>query len=631
MQFAVSRQREYLADASGVPLTRYPPGLISALEEAARTTRPSIHTASKATAHLWIEEPLDTESKQGRHAAEPPVRHPPAARRPHRRARSDVARRFPRSLRCSAIRSRRCSSCCALVAAAAARRACVRWRRRRRRAVERRDHHDDRPRRPRRSRRSSRRSPGCSTRRARRATRPRAHGEDRQHADRRTRSAASTRPTSSTRRSSRAASPASPRSSTRTRPTQVGPVRSVRNTDQAIVWPIGGIFAYSGRRADAVDGDQRRAGADGSTRTAARPTRCSATTRAAGAAQPLRATSTRCSHGQVQSRVPPPAAVHVPRRGRSRSPGRRRHVKRRASTTGLDGRRGRGTRRPGRWTRSSFGEPTVADHGDAARAAERRRAVRRPTTGDRAAHRRRGEPKRSSSATAPRGCSRAGKCTAATWSRADLEQRDRVRRRRRRRARADARARRGSSSSPATTRPSRPDARRAQALRRAAHDDPRGGNPASVDSAHGRRAHHRHRPRQAGPRGDAARRRHHGRRRRRAGEDRRGRRRGRGDGARAGARRHPPRRRRRPHERPVDDRGHPDGGHDPGDGQVPHRPLRRGAGAPGARRRLRRRVRGAHPGRRGVPRRQVGVHRAVRVRRDEPRRGAAAHQRRRVH
>ena len=70
---------------------------------------------------------------------------------------------------------------------------------------------------------------------------------------------------------------------------------------------------------------------------------------------------------------------------------------------------------------------------------------------------------------------------------------------------------------------------------------------------------------------------------------------------------------------------------DPGDGQVPHRPLRRGAGAPGARRRLRRRVRGAHPGRRGAPRRQVGVHGAVRVRRDQPRRGAAAHLRGRGH
>jgi heat shock protein HtpX len=63
MQFAVSRQREYLADSSGVSLTRYPPGLISALKKLQDDTT-VIHTASKATAHLWIEEPLDTESKK---------------------------------------------------------------------------------------------------------------------------------------------------------------------------------------------------------------------------------------------------------------------------------------------------------------------------------------------------------------------------------------------------------------------------------------------------------------------------------------------------------------------------------------------------------------------------------------
>jgi heat shock protein HtpX len=63
MQFAVSRQREYLADSSGVSLTRYPPGLISALKKLKDDTT-VIHTASKATAHLWIEEPLDTESKK---------------------------------------------------------------------------------------------------------------------------------------------------------------------------------------------------------------------------------------------------------------------------------------------------------------------------------------------------------------------------------------------------------------------------------------------------------------------------------------------------------------------------------------------------------------------------------------
>jgi len=61
MQFAVSRRREYLADASGVQMTRYPPGLISALKKL-EDDHTVTHFASKATAHLWIEEPLDTES-----------------------------------------------------------------------------------------------------------------------------------------------------------------------------------------------------------------------------------------------------------------------------------------------------------------------------------------------------------------------------------------------------------------------------------------------------------------------------------------------------------------------------------------------------------------------------------------
>lgn len=64
MQFAVSRNREYLADASGVQLTRYPPGLISALEKL-KGDHTVTHFASKATAHLWIEEPLDKESNKG--------------------------------------------------------------------------------------------------------------------------------------------------------------------------------------------------------------------------------------------------------------------------------------------------------------------------------------------------------------------------------------------------------------------------------------------------------------------------------------------------------------------------------------------------------------------------------------
>ncbi len=57
MQFAVSRRRESLADLTGVSLTRYPPGLISALEKL-KNDKTIVHSASKATAHLWIESPI---------------------------------------------------------------------------------------------------------------------------------------------------------------------------------------------------------------------------------------------------------------------------------------------------------------------------------------------------------------------------------------------------------------------------------------------------------------------------------------------------------------------------------------------------------------------------------------------
>jgi heat shock protein HtpX len=57
MQAAVSRRREALADVSGVAMTRYPPGLISALEKL-RDDQTVVHSASRATAHLWIESPI---------------------------------------------------------------------------------------------------------------------------------------------------------------------------------------------------------------------------------------------------------------------------------------------------------------------------------------------------------------------------------------------------------------------------------------------------------------------------------------------------------------------------------------------------------------------------------------------
>ena len=57
MQFAISRRRESLADVTGVSITRYPPGLISALEKL-RDDTTVVHSGSKATAHLWIESPI---------------------------------------------------------------------------------------------------------------------------------------------------------------------------------------------------------------------------------------------------------------------------------------------------------------------------------------------------------------------------------------------------------------------------------------------------------------------------------------------------------------------------------------------------------------------------------------------
>jgi len=57
IRLAVSRRREFLADASGALLTRYPPGLASALKKIAADTEP-LEAANKATAHLYIVNPL---------------------------------------------------------------------------------------------------------------------------------------------------------------------------------------------------------------------------------------------------------------------------------------------------------------------------------------------------------------------------------------------------------------------------------------------------------------------------------------------------------------------------------------------------------------------------------------------
>jgi len=65
MQFAMSRRRELLADASGVQLTRYPPGLISALKKL-QDDQSVVHHATRATAQMWIESPLERDRQAER-------------------------------------------------------------------------------------------------------------------------------------------------------------------------------------------------------------------------------------------------------------------------------------------------------------------------------------------------------------------------------------------------------------------------------------------------------------------------------------------------------------------------------------------------------------------------------------
>lgn len=77
IQLAVSRKREFLADASGALMTRYPEGLASALEKISRDTQP-LKSANNATAHLFIANPF----KGKKHAfAKLFSTHPPAQER----------------------------------------------------------------------------------------------------------------------------------------------------------------------------------------------------------------------------------------------------------------------------------------------------------------------------------------------------------------------------------------------------------------------------------------------------------------------------------------------------------------------------------------------------------------------
>lgn len=64
LYFALSRRREYLADAGGARLTRYPEGLASALEKIANDPSPQLASANKVTATMYIANPLKKKKKK---------------------------------------------------------------------------------------------------------------------------------------------------------------------------------------------------------------------------------------------------------------------------------------------------------------------------------------------------------------------------------------------------------------------------------------------------------------------------------------------------------------------------------------------------------------------------------------
>ncbi len=74
LQFAISRKREYLADASGALLTRYPSGLANALEKISMYSG-QVSKANSATAHLYISDPFGNVKEKALHlfSTHPPV------------------------------------------------------------------------------------------------------------------------------------------------------------------------------------------------------------------------------------------------------------------------------------------------------------------------------------------------------------------------------------------------------------------------------------------------------------------------------------------------------------------------------------------------------------------------------
>jgi len=69
---AVSRQREYLADASGIQMTRYPEGLASALQKLGEYGKP-MKRANSAMAHMYINDPLKPGLVERAFSTHPPI------------------------------------------------------------------------------------------------------------------------------------------------------------------------------------------------------------------------------------------------------------------------------------------------------------------------------------------------------------------------------------------------------------------------------------------------------------------------------------------------------------------------------------------------------------------------------
>lgn len=72
IQLAISRQREYLADATGALTTRYPEGLASALEKISQQGS-ATRRANSSTAHLFFANPLKGGSLANLFSTHPPI------------------------------------------------------------------------------------------------------------------------------------------------------------------------------------------------------------------------------------------------------------------------------------------------------------------------------------------------------------------------------------------------------------------------------------------------------------------------------------------------------------------------------------------------------------------------------